>query len=120
MSLFPFQLLHCDVWTSPVISNSGLKFYLVILSDYSHFAWTFPLRQKYDVLPTLIEFHAFVLTQFQHPIMCPQTDNGKEFDNHNASTFFLTHGIVLHLTYPYTSPQNGRAERILHTLNDSI
>jgi hypothetical protein len=30
VSLFPFQLLHCDVWTSPIISNSGFKFYLVI------------------------------------------------------------------------------------------
>lgn len=40
ISSFPFQLLHCDLWTSPIPSNSGFQFYLVILDDYSHFAWT--------------------------------------------------------------------------------
>jgi len=64
VSAFPFQLLHCDVWTSPILSNSGYQYYLVILDDYSHYAWTFPLCHKSDVLPTLISFHAFVRTQF--------------------------------------------------------
>jgi len=26
----PFELVHCDVWTSPVLSISGFKYYLVI------------------------------------------------------------------------------------------
>jgi hypothetical protein len=36
-----FVLLHYDIWTSPVVSVSGYKYYLVILDDYSHFVWTF-------------------------------------------------------------------------------
>lgn len=119
ISSFPFQLLHCDLWTSPVASNSGFQFYLVIFDDYSHFAWTFPLHHKSDVLPTLISFHAFVRTKFRCDIQCFQTDNGKEFDNGRASVF-TTHGIAFRLTCPYTSQQNGRAERILRTINDSL
>jgi histone deacetylase 1/2 len=103
ISSVPFQLLHCDVWTSPIMSNSGYKFYLVILDDFSHYAWTFPLRHKSDVLPTLISFHAFVSTQFQLPIQCFQTNNGKEFDNSASHAFFAKHGIALRLTCPYTS-----------------
>jgi transposase InsO family protein len=117
---FPFQLLHCDVWTSPVLSNSGFKFYLVVLDDFTHYAWTFPLRHKSDVLLTLISFHAFVRTQFQLPIQCLQTNNGREFDNSASRAFFTTHGIVLRLTYRYTSQQNGRADQVLRTINDSI
>uniref|UniRef100_A0A0A9AYR8 Integrase catalytic domain-containing protein n=1 Tax=Arundo donax TaxID=35708 RepID=A0A0A9AYR8_ARUDO len=30
------------------------------------------------------------------------------------------HGIVFHLSCPYTSPQNGKAERVLRTLNNSV
>jgi histone deacetylase 1/2 len=120
VSQFPFQLLHCDVWTAPIMSNSGFKFYLVILDDYSHYTWTFPLRHKSDVLPTLISFHAFVRTQFQKPIMCFQTDNGREFDSSASRAFFATHGIAFRLTCPYTSQQNGRAERVLRTLNDGV
>jgi transposase InsO family protein len=102
------------------MSNSGFKFYLVVLDDHTHYAWTFPLRHKSDVLPTLISFHAFVRTQFQADIMCFQTDNGKEFDNTASRVFFAKHGIALRLTCPYTSQQNGRAERILRTLNDGV
>jgi hypothetical protein len=43
VSYFPFQLVHCDLWTSPVSSLSGCKYYLLLLDDYSHFVWTFPL-----------------------------------------------------------------------------
>lgn len=117
---FPFQLLHCDVWTSPIISNSGYKYYLVMLDDYSHFAWTFPLRHKSNVLPAIIAFHAFVCTQFKLSIMCLQTDNGRKFDNSASRAFFAAHGIVLRLTCPCTSQQNRCDERVLCTLNDSV
>jgi hypothetical protein len=46
-----FDLVHCDLWTSPVLSLSGYKYYLVILDDFSHFLWTFPLRLKSDTFP---------------------------------------------------------------------
>jgi hypothetical protein len=83
-----FELLHCDVWTSPVKSISGFQFYLVILDDFSHYAWTFPLRRKSDVFPALSSFHAFVTTQFQRPVLSFQTDNGREFDNNTSRAFF--------------------------------
>ena len=43
-----FDLIHCDLWTSPVASISGFKYYLVILDDCTHYLWTFPLRFKSD------------------------------------------------------------------------
>ena len=27
----PFQIIHSDIWTSPVLSNSGYKYYLLSL-----------------------------------------------------------------------------------------
>jgi hypothetical protein len=29
-----FYLVHCDLWTSPVISISGYKYYLVVVDDF--------------------------------------------------------------------------------------
>jgi hypothetical protein len=57
-----FDLIHCDLWTSPVISVSGFKYYLVIIDDCSHFVWTFPLHLKSNTFPVLSNFFAFVLT----------------------------------------------------------
>ena len=32
-----FDIIHCDLWTSPVLSVSGYKYYLVVLDDCSHY-----------------------------------------------------------------------------------
>jgi hypothetical protein len=33
----PFDLIHLVLWTSPVVSVSGSKYYLVILDDFTHY-----------------------------------------------------------------------------------
>ena len=117
---FPFELLHCDLWTSPIPSVSGFKYYLVILDDYSHYIWTFPLRAKSDVHTIFLNFRQSVLTHFGLPIRFIQCDNGSEFDNNNNHNFFLSQGILLRFSCPYTSPQNGKAERSLRSINDIL
>jgi hypothetical protein len=51
-----FDLIHYDLWTSPIVSISRCKYYLVILDDHSHFVWTFPLHVKSETFPTLSIF----------------------------------------------------------------
>jgi transposase InsO family protein len=115
-----FDLVHCDLWTSPVISISGYKYYLVVVDDFSHYSWTFPLRAKSDAFPTLLHFFAWVSTQFGLTIKAVQCDNGHEFDNSTTRAFFLSHGVQLHMSCPYTSSQNGKAERMIRTTNDTM
>jgi hypothetical protein len=57
-----FDLIHCDLWTSPIVSVSGYKYYLVVLDDCSHHLWMFPLRLKSDTFSTLSNFFAYVST----------------------------------------------------------
>lgn len=118
--MFPFHLLHLDVWTSPVVSISGYKFYLVILDDYTHYVWSFPVKHKSEIFQILFEFFAYVQAQFQLPILALQTDNGREFDNSAVRTLLAHHGTHFRLTCPYTSQQNGKAKRALRTLNDAV
>jgi transposase InsO family protein len=115
-----FQILHCDLWTSPITCVSGHKYYLVILDDYSHYLWTFPLRLKSNTFPTLSNFFVYVHTQFGVPIQGLQSDNGHEFDNHSTRSFFATHRVLFQMSCPYTSAQNGKVERIIHTINNVV
>jgi hypothetical protein len=85
-----FDLIQCYVWTSPVISISGYKYYLLILDDFSHYMWTFPLRQKSDTYPTLSHFFAWVSTQFGRTIRSIQCDNGREFYNNVSRDLLLS------------------------------
>jgi hypothetical protein len=62
-----FDLIHCDIWTSPVVSVSGYKYYLVILDDHSHFVWTFPLRLNLTHF-SLCQIFLLVSTQFDRTI----------------------------------------------------
>jgi hypothetical protein len=82
-----FQLLHCDLWTSPIPSNSGFRYFLIIVDDFSHYFWSFPLRQKSDVYTTLVAFHAYAKTHFNLPILAIQCDNGGEFVNTRLDHF---------------------------------
>uniref|UniRef100_A0A453GS21 Integrase catalytic domain-containing protein n=1 Tax=Aegilops tauschii subsp. strangulata TaxID=200361 RepID=A0A453GS21_AEGTS len=49
-----------------------------------------------------------------------QCDNGGEFINTALRSFFSHHGISFRLSCPHTSPQNGKAERLLCTTNDIV
>uniref|UniRef100_A0A8R7QYA1 Integrase catalytic domain-containing protein n=1 Tax=Triticum urartu TaxID=4572 RepID=A0A8R7QYA1_TRIUA len=119
-SIKPFQLLHCDLWTSPIPSPSGFCYYLIIVDDYTHYFWSFPLRKKSDVYATFLAFHAYAQTQFNLSILSIQCDNGHEFNNTKLDLFFSTNGILLRFSCPYTSQQNGKAERAIRTTNNVI
>jgi hypothetical protein len=115
-----FEIVHCDVWTSPVSSISGSKYYLVLLDDSTQFCWTYPLKSKSEVHQHIVDFIALARTQFSHSIKCFQADNGTEFVNHAMHSNLAAHDIVFLLSCPYTYPQNGKAELILRTLNNSM
>jgi hypothetical protein len=116
----PFDLIHLDHWTSQVVSVSGSKYYLVILDDFTHYLWIFPLKLKFDTFTTLPNFFAYVSTQFGRTVKAIQCDNGREFDNSSTRIFLLSNGSQLRMSCPYTSPQNGKAECIIRLVNNII
>lgn len=120
IAYFPFQLVHSDVWTSPVYNHSGYKYYVVFIDAYIHYVWTFPVRNKSDVPSVICTFFSYVHTQFRLPIVGFQSDNGSEFDNAAMRAFFSANGIAFRLLCPYASQQNDKAERILRTINECV
>jgi hypothetical protein len=75
-SLLPFDILHSDVCTSPVLSSLGHKYYVLFLDNYSNFLWTFPISQKSQFYPIFQKLRAYIKTQFQREIKTIQCDNG--------------------------------------------
>ncbi|KAL5543220.1 hypothetical protein UlMin_010930 [Ulmus minor] len=96
----PLELIHTDIWgPSPVISNSGFKYYIHFVDDFSRYTWIYPLKQKSDALSIFLQFKALVENQFDRKIKAIQSDVGGEF----------WHSIKVFL--PLYLSQNGRAER---------
>ena len=76
VSTKPFDIIHSDVWSSPVSIPSGYKYYVLFLDHYTNFLWTFPLFRKYQVYDIFVQFNTFVNTQFDLNIKPFQCDYG--------------------------------------------
>ncbi|KAD4981985.1 hypothetical protein E3N88_18656 [Mikania micrantha] len=118
ITLQPFDLLHCDLWTSPLLSKTGYKYYMVLLDDYTHFTWIFPLKFKSETFSKFQQFHKYIQTQFNKSIKCFQCDMGGEFDNTHFKSFANKTGLQFRFSCPQTSQQNGKSERMIRRLND--
>ncbi|GJZ34941.1 ribonuclease H-like domain-containing protein [Tanacetum coccineum] len=107
-----FEIIHSDVWTSPIPSLSGFKYYVLFLDHYSQFVWVYPLLNKSDVWSKFVLFRTYVRTQFKCEIRSFQCDHGGEFDNRNFHKLFADNGIQFRFSCPKTSQQNGKSERM--------
>jgi hypothetical protein len=61
-----------------------------------------------------------VSNQFGRKVKAIQCDNGREFENTSTRIFLLSNGTHLQMLCPYTSPQNGKAEHIIRSINNII
>ena len=43
-STSPFVLIHSDVWTYPVVSVSGMKYFVTFIDCYSRMTWIYLMK----------------------------------------------------------------------------
>jgi transposase InsO family protein len=100
-----------------VRSRSGRLYSMNIIDDYSGFVWSLPLRSKDEAAPVLQNWLTFIELQTPHRLKSFVTDNG-ELASNQIQEWCARKGILHLLTAPYTSAQNGRAERLHRTILD--
>jgi len=108
---FPLELIHSDVWQSPVLSHQGYKYYVSFIDDFSCFTWIYPMKHKSEVYHLFVTFKSLVENLFNHKIKMFQSDGEKEFDQKSMHQLFLSHGIYFRKSCSDTQQQNGVAER---------
>ncbi|KAD5318339.1 hypothetical protein E3N88_18285 [Mikania micrantha] len=120
ITFMPFDIIHSDLWTSPVLSNGGHHYYILFLDDFSNLLWTYPLTHKSQVFPIFKQCSIHLKTQFERDIKCFQCDNGTEYANTNFNNYCIQNGMTFRFSCPHTSPQNGKAERKIRSINNII
>ncbi|WVZ87161.1 hypothetical protein U9M48_033847 [Paspalum notatum var. saurae] len=110
-SVLPFVMIHSDVWTSPVVSMGGMKYFVTFIDCYSRMTWIYLMKNKNEVLKCFQNFYAYVRNQFNTQVRCIRTDNGTEYVNNEFNSFLSSEGILHQTSCPDTPPQNGVAER---------
>jgi hypothetical protein len=120
ITLMPFDILHSDLWTSPVLSSAGHKYYVLFLDDFTNFLWTFPISRKSQVFEMFKSLTKLIQTQFLQNVKSFQCDNGGEYNNELFRKYCTDNGLVFCFSCPHTSSQNGKAERKIRTINNMI
>ena len=105
----PLEIVFSDVWTSPLISVDGFKYYVIFVDHFTRYTWLYPLKQKSQVFTVFTTFKNLVKNQFSLIIRTLYTDNGGEYIG--LRTFLSGHGISHMTTPPHTPEHNGIAER---------
>lgn len=118
VTLMPFDIIHSDLWTSPVLSSSGHRYYVLFIDNYSNFLWTYPISNKSKVYDLFFTFRNYIKTQFERDIKNFQCDNGREFSNSSFQQFCKLNGMHFRFSCPDTSSQNGKAERKIKSINN--
>jgi transposase InsO family protein len=113
VSSHPLDLIHTDVWTLPIPSVSGCKYYVVFIDDFSRFTWFYPLYNNSEVFDTFVKFKLLVENQLSTSIKQLQSNGGGEYTSSHFESFLIKSGIIHRKSCPYTSQQNGLAERKL-------
>jgi hypothetical protein len=107
-----------DLLGPTFVRSAGGKWYvLVVVDDYSRYAWVFFLKEKWEtfgfvrdvVLRLRNERHGDVVRTIH-------SDNGSDFKNSHFETFCHDLGLEHQFSSPYTPSQNGVVERKNRTL----
>jgi hypothetical protein len=101
------ELLHMDLMgPTRTASLGGKRYILVIVDDFSRYAWVVPIREKYDVFDAAQHLFKKIQVEQNCQIMRIHSDHGREFEE-----FCLSFGIKQEFSSPITPQQNGVVER---------
>ena len=115
------ELIHSDI-CGPIspISNSGMRYILCFIDDYSRKGWVYFLNEKSEAFDHFKIFKKMVETETEKHIKGLRTDRGGEYISTEFSNYCKEQGIRRQLTTPYTPQQNGIAERKNRTVMNMV
>lgn len=111
------DVVVCDVWGKASTLSLQNNIYYISFTDLaSRYTLLFFLSLKSQAVRALEHVHNFFVTQKGRTLRICRVDNAKELTLGDFEAFLLKHGIILETTAPYSSSQNGVAERLNRTL----
>jgi transposase InsO family protein len=109
----PCELFHMDLVGLAHVRSAGGKWYvLVIVDDYSRYAWVFFLADKGETFGFVRDLILRLKNERNgDAIRAIHSDNGTEFKKSLFKTFCRDLGLKHQFSFPYVACQNGVVER---------
>jgi transposase InsO family protein len=114
----PFELPHSDLPGKFSTTSLGRnQSYIVLIDNFSHFAWVYFLKKKKsDTTKAIKDMLKQIQTQYNTTVKALRTDNGGEYLNSEVESLLADRGIVLQKSPPYEHESNRLAERFNRTI----
>lgn len=104
------DLIYFDIWDhAPIIFNSGCKYYIHFLDDFTWITWIYPLKFKYEAKNVFIQFKSLVEDIFETKIKTFQSDSRREY--RSFVPLLNLFGILFQHPCPRMHELNGRVEK---------
>lgn len=109
MSIFIFDLIHCNVWDPfAQTTQDGFTYFLSIVDDSTRSTWIYLVKYKSKTRFVLKYFYNMICTQFNIKIKAIRIDNAQLFF---MKDFFATHDIIHQHSRVATPQQNSVIEK---------
>lgn len=115
------ERVHIDLWGPARVTSRGGKRYMMGITDgHSKYPTAYFLENKRaeTSLAAFRAYHLMAERQTGKKLRIVRVDGGGEFDNGLWQNYFEEHGLIIEFTAPYSSSQNGVAEREFRTVAD--
>ena len=99
-------------------SLGGKKYILVMVDDYSRYAWVAFLRDKNKSFINFKDIGLKIQNEKMYPIKRIKSGRGRKLDNYDFLEFFHSLGITHEFSAPRTPQQNGVVKRKNHVLQE--
>jgi hypothetical protein len=96
----------------------GSRYFVIFVDDFSHYTWIYLMKNRSEVLTIYRDFTKMIQTQYSKAIKVFRSNNVREYKQTDFFTILKYYGTIFHTSCADISQQNGRAERKLrHILN---
>ncbi|SOV03678.1 uncharacterized protein UDID_19114 [Ustilago sp. UG-2017a] len=115
----PLELVHIDLMTD-LKGHPNYHHALVVVDDSSSYVYVKLLLSKAKAFPTLKAWIKAAEIAMDHMLKCIRSDNRTEWSSFEAEEWKREAGFRWQKTTPYISAQNGRAERMIRSLQEKM
>lgn len=102
-----------------VESIGGKRYFVTFIDEYTRYSHVYFLKEKSEMSDHLIQFVEMLKNKFGRKPKIFRSDNGLEYVNSKVQSYLKREGIQIQHTVPYSSQQNGIAERKNRTLMEA-
>ncbi|SOV06544.1 uncharacterized protein UDID_17512 [Ustilago sp. UG-2017a] len=115
----PLELVHIDLMMD-LKGHPNYHHTLVVVDDPSSYVYVKPLLSKAKAFPALKAWIKAAEIATDHTLKCIHSDNGTEWSSFEAEEWKREAEFRWQKTTPYISAQNGRAERMIRSLQERM